>query len=372
MPTNNDHTQSSNLHTTMYPIQNEEILTIAAVTLLIYEYVKLKKQTDTESQVELSEMNYSYNETILTQTSSGEQYGEINNEFVNTIDGNDGNDTNTSQEKLIAHHDKHIDIIETVPTMAIQSDNPIPTTRRWMCGLFSRNRRYMTAINHAINTLQETSEGRVVFFLNNKKTDLQVGITINDKEKRIIVVFRGSKSFMNYKYNFSICKKKLDGDVAVHSGFYHQLYDGGSIDFINDKVMRLLSNYPSYTVYCTGHSMGGSVASLYGYLLTKHKSISTNVIVVSFGAPRLGNGAFRDEFESTRNLFHIRVVNNYDIVTKMPWINFYHTGMNISTIAIQTAYTSNDNDDVLRKNNKYRYVFLNHSMSSYYASVTND
>lgn len=343
------------------PTREQSIVTtIAAVTLLIYEYVKLARK-DVATQVELSEMNYTYNETIYTHTASGEinGAGESKNYTLDSI-------MSTPQDKLISRQHPNIDIVESPPTLAINPDNPelVPSKRRWMCGTGSRRRRYIKTINHAISTLQETSEGRVVFFLNNKKTDLQVGITINDVEKRIIVVFRGSKSLTNYKYNLSLCQKKLECNIAVHSGFYNQLYHGRSIDFINDKVMQLLCDHPTYTLYCTGHSMGGSVATLYGYLLTKRRSLSTNVIIVSFGAPRLGNGAFKTDFEAISNLSHIRVTNKYDLVTKMPWMRYHDTGMNLSTGSLLIA-NSNKNT------NRYRYVYVNHSMSTYYTCVTN-
>ena len=45
----------------------------------------------------------------------------------------------------------------------------------------------------ALDTLCErTSQGRVVAFLNDPKTDLQAGITISKKRKKIYVIFRGS------------------------------------------------------------------------------------------------------------------------------------------------------------------------------------
>ena len=204
-----------------------------------------------------------------------------------------------------------------------------------------------------------------------------MGISINDTQKRIIVVFRGSASLKNYRYNFSVCKKNLEGDLKVHSGFYNQLHHNGSINFINDKVRRLVNLHPTYTVYCTGHSLGGAVATLYGWTLAKRVIPTSNVIVVSFGSPRLGNKAFQKDFEASQNLFHIRVMNRYDLVTKMPSYKYRHVGLGISTIAIQSMYhractVGNQPESTSVRKNKYRYVLVNHSMTNYYCSIADN
>lgn len=399
---------------------HEQITTIAAVTLLIYEYVKLKTE-ESDTDIELHEMDYKYDDTILKSTVSkniNQNMGvsplfdttmpedallEDNSRVESTLIPNStcSSDTeimdiasanmsntelptesptsnavaNTDTQKTAQQHNgiitknrkvSDIEIIENIPN--IHMPEKLNQRSGCLCRLLCRNLRYQRAIKHAMTTLEETSEGRVVFFLNNKKTDLQVGITVNDTQKRIIVVFRGSASLKNYRFNFKICKKTLHDNVKVHSGFYHQLHNGGSIDFINDKIFRLINLHPTYTVYCTGHSMGGSVATLYGYLLAKRKSPSLNVIVISFGSPRLGNKEFKDTFESMQNLFHVRVMSNYDIVTKMPWYHYYHVGLGISTTAIQTMYGKS----IQVRKKKYRHVMLNHSMTTYYCSIVAD
>jgi predicted lipase len=50
-------------------------------------------------------------------------------------------------------------------------------------------------------------------------------------------------------------------------------------------------------VYCTGHSLGGAVASLAAFDIARELNISPQRIkLYTFGCPRLGNRAFVDEF----------------------------------------------------------------------------
>ena len=70
--------------------------------------------------------------------------------------------------------------------------------------------------------------GTVEMFISDPDTDIQVGITKSDTNKRISVIFRGSESRSDWYYDFMIVKKVLTKDglikpVNVHSGFLSQL-----------------------------------------------------------------------------------------------------------------------------------------------------
>ena len=62
------------------------------------------------------------------------------------------------------------------------------------------------------NYLQDTE---IYKFYNIKKTDLQVGITINKRLKRISIIFRGSESKKDWYYDLQIRKDKLDNGVEL-------------------------------------------------------------------------------------------------------------------------------------------------------------
>lgn len=202
--------------------------------------------------------------------------------------------------------------------------------------------------------------GRVVEFYSIDKTDLQVGITISETHKRICVVFRGSESKYDWYYDLSFMKRQLHDDVYVHSGFYNQLHTDGACDTLKSKLFELIKKYPDYSVYITGHSLGGALCTLFGYELSCE--LQNPITVVSFASPRVGNPAFRKAFDNTSHLSHYRVSNEHDIVTAAPMINYQHVGTNISlkedTYEIFQNYSYNT---------WYRYsLFKCYSISEHY------
>ena len=80
--------------------------------------------------------------------------------------------------------------------------------------------------NNVISELALSSPLGIVYkFYSIDSTDLQVGITKSEANKRITVIFRGSESMRDWYYDLSILKTKLHDNVYVHSGFYKQLYN---------------------------------------------------------------------------------------------------------------------------------------------------
>ena len=146
--------------------------------------------------------------------------------------------------------------------------------------------------------LQTVPDGYVYWFLDNKKSSLQVGIVINDQDKRITVVFRGTKCKTDIVYDLQRFKTLLDYGVGVHTGFYRQLQHYDSYDKILDKLKTLWILKPDYETYVTGHSLGGSLSILFSYLLAN--SIDKKITIYSFGGPKVGNVCFKNQIEYFR------------------------------------------------------------------------
>ena len=167
--------------------------------------------------------------------------------------------------------------------------------------------------------------GKILKFISCQETDLQVGITISEVQKRITVVFRGSESKSDWWYDLQVFKKQLDNDIYVHSGFYKQLF---SVYAELEKfVLRKINNNPNYDIYITGHSLGAALSTLFGYLLSS--KTNKKITVVSFASPRVGNKEWKKDFESKENLTHYRITNNRDIVTALPMWDYHHVGINL-------------------------------------------
>ena len=190
---------------------------------------------------------------------------------------------------------------------------------------------------------KKSPHGKIVKFISDEDTDLQVGITISETNKRICVIFRGSESKSDWYYDLQFYKHQLEDDIYVHKGFYKQLYENNNYDNITNVVVDLLKQkqYYDYDVYITGHSLGAALSTLYGYQLSKN--IHQEIVVASFASPRVGNAAFRTDFDDRKNLTHYRFSNNRDIVTAAPMINYQHVGQNIQLFEDSYSFFPNYN-----------------------------
>ena len=187
----------------------------------------------------------------------------------------------------------------------------------------------------ALNEVAENvPTGKICKWISDDETDLQVGVTLSEGKKRISVVFRGSESRSDWYYDFMIVKSALSMDcltksppVNVHSGFVAQLTKNGVYTSLVDTVKKLILEHPDYEICVTGHSLGGALSTLFGFMISHE--INNKVTVTSFASPRVGDWEWKKAFEAKSNLYHYRVTNQRDAITAVPMINYYHVGNNI-------------------------------------------
>ena len=173
----------------------------------------------------------------------------------------------------------------------------------------------------------DSPDGKLLHFYDNNINDLQAATTISHYHKRITIVFRGSSSIKDWLHNIIFYKTKLENDIYVHKGFYKQLMEHQFCEKIIEDIKNILKIYKSYDIYITGHSMGGALASIFGYILSK--MIDNDNTVISFASQRVGNKTWNYNFNYKHNLRHYRIVNNRDIISRIPYINYYHVGNTI-------------------------------------------
>ncbi len=186
-----------------------------------------------------------------------------------------------------------------------------------------------------LDKLSQTSpHGKVVDFISDPDTDVQVGVTISETNKRIVTVFRGSESKSDWMYDFMIYKSRLYAekydDCSVHTGFLKQLHTNDVYIKLMNVVKKQLEENPGYEVYVTGHSLGAALSTLCGFEFAHDLGDDTKVTVVSFASPRVGNQIFKDAFDAKENLKHYRITNNRDVITAAPMIFYKHVGTNIA------------------------------------------
>jgi thioesterase domain-containing protein len=81
------------------------------------------------------------------------------------------------------------------------------------------------------------------------------------------------------------------------------------------RLMDMLLTHKDGKLYLAGHSMGGATATLAAARLISMGVRPEQIEIITFGAPAVGNEAFRKQFESDLNL--TRIVADGDIVTKV-------------------------------------------------------
>lgn len=162
------------------------------------------------------------------------------------------------------------------------------------------------------------SGGTQCFVLNNDKT--------------IIVAFRGTQVDNFWASVLDVVtdsRFKLVADGAggkVHQGFQESL----SIIWaaVRDHLNQLLSSgNHSQTVWFTGHSLGGALATLAADRAIRELGCKVQGLY-TYGSPRVGDGGFGKRFTEgglSKNIY--RFINNSDIIAKVPpEILYAHVG----------------------------------------------
>jgi len=195
------------------------------------------------------------------------------------------------------------------------------------------------------------------------------GIEVNDRSKRITVAFRGSIAPSDWVQNIKteMVPFMLPGytDVrtqnntcsygSVHKGFYDFLFGktkmglNGSMNSKAEEIMGILKSdffyegslREQYSLFVTGHSLGGSLSTLFATRAAALNDFPTKTIMnVSIASPFCGDQEFREEFyklEMSRRIMHLRLSNDGDIVPLIPATTLI-LGMVPSVVPMVEAY----------------------------------
>tara|TARA_R110002110_G_scaffold260260_1_gene475885 strand:- start:67496 stop:69490 length:1995 start_codon:yes stop_codon:yes gene_type:complete len=152
-------------------------------------------------------------------------------------------------------------------------------------------------------------------FIHVDKTDTQAFIAENDGA--MVVAFRGTHSPADWLTNIEIVSTERPYG-AVHRGF-HEAFESAAGP-VRENVLR--ASGQQKTVWLTGHSLGGALASLAAMDLQAQASLGG---VMTFGQPRLFDADARRAVNELISPVYFRFVNDDDIVTRIP-PNFGHAG----------------------------------------------
>lgn len=163
--------------------------------------------------------------------------------------------------------------------------------------------------------------------VDDKRKDSEAIVLINSDS--IVVAFRGSETDPeDWKNNAKFRQDDYLGG-KVHRGFVKALNDVWLVDPTNPDVgiigkVREEMKGDKRTLWITGHSLGGAMA-----ILAAAACQSDNLDVsgvYTYGQPRVGDLDFANMFDSRLKEKTFRVVNNNDIVARIPNIKYEHVG----------------------------------------------
>jgi hypothetical protein len=196
-----------------------------------------------------------------------------------------------------------------------------------------------------------------------------------------IVAFRGTANARNaiidanfVRTSWAEMQRATKGCAKVHNGFANAWAD--ILPHLKQILELALGQFPQTKhIVCTGHSLGGAIATLCSYSLEAGALAGTRldcaVSCYTFGAPRIGNQSFVRQYNlACRGTF--RVVNENDVVV---WIG--HCGREHSGHGV---FINRDGDTVVEGNfleGLYRPVIgngsslNNHLLGRYGNSIDN-
>ena len=187
-----------------------------------------------------------------------------------------------------------------------------------------------------------------VTWMNDRKTDTQ-GFTALSSDT-LYIVWRGSSSPKDFLKDAQVKKVNfVQPGEKVHNGFYtafesvkEDLYS--SINFILSKKLDKIKS----VVIC-GHSLGAALTVISSYMICKDfPQIAQLVKNLTIGCPRVGNSTFKDNYNKLVPT-SIRIVNDKDLVTRIPKIGYTH---------INEGITLNEKGEVITYSsiNPFRHV----------------
>ncbi|MDE2118276.1 MAG: lipase family protein [Betaproteobacteria bacterium] len=141
--------------------------------------------------------------------------------------------------------------------------------------------------------------------------DTQAFIAGNDKT--LVLTFRGTEPTnpKDWSTDFNAAFTAGPGGM-VHEGFLIAL------NYVWSDIWNYIrENRKSRSLWVTGHSLGGALATLAAAKLRLEKDEPINGLY-TFGQPRAGNRDFANRFDSDFSTQTFRYVNNADMVPRVP------------------------------------------------------
>lgn len=134
----------------------------------------------------------------------------------------------------------------------------------------------------------------------------------------LLLAFRGTENLQDWMTDMNITL--VDGlGGKVHRGFL------SALEYVWHDMWHFIKAYRRQRpLWITGHSLGAALATLaVARLGEKNEPVNG---LYTFGSPRVGNREFEKNFNADFSAQTFRYVNNNDVVTRTPFLGYYHVG----------------------------------------------
>uniref|UniRef100_A0A0N5AKT5 Lipase_3 domain-containing protein n=1 Tax=Syphacia muris TaxID=451379 RepID=A0A0N5AKT5_9BILA len=146
-------------------------------------------------------------------------------------------------------------------------------------------------------------------------------IALSYHYKAIILSFRGTtqlRQFINQRYQVQFePKRPIQGGGNVARYFvdaFNSVWKGG----LRNNFEVLKRQYPSYGLWITGYSLGGSMAAVAAHIIVAEKQFDPNrITLLTFGETRTGDMEFAEAQNRMLPVCY-RVVGRDDIIPHLP------------------------------------------------------
>ncbi|GMT11363.1 hypothetical protein PFISCL1PPCAC_2660 [Pristionchus fissidentatus] len=153
------------------------------------------------------------------------------------------------------------------------------------------------------------------------------GYTAVNKEKKVIaLVFRGTvgDDELGVEIYTTLSEEKVafkDGGMVApyFNRAFNRVWDDAGL---GNDFMLLTKLYPDYSLYITGHSLGGALAAMGAVHVATNKLFpAERITYYTFGEPRTGDKTFADLLDSLIHNGHYRVIHNHDVIPHCPFLS---------------------------------------------------
>ena len=155
----------------------------------------------------------------------------------------------------------------------------------------------------------------------------------SSKYKKYVFAFPGtttnllllSEIYLSNQINF-----ERETDIKVHKLFYY-IFEEIKKDIFSEEILKDINANKDYQIIFTGHSLGGAMSTLASYYFAKKKLAENELILITFGQPRVGNENFaRDYMSMISNVY--RIERYQDLVAIVPPVKKIEEWKSVKTV----------------------------------------